>query len=327
MPKIRLKRGTNLATSTHELSAGEPAFDTETGKLYIAKEDNDDVKGSDAVRVKYADQSDQATQSTDSSYAEKIGTSQSQSQVGSNTKHVYLSSAGVITQSDGDVGSSTKPVYMSGGDITESDATVGDDHTPIYMDNGEFKELSMPDDSDANRPVYFDKTNGFSTGNRYAGGTRVTLNNSPKNSSGATFYAPELSGNAGQFLVSAGVGSSPEWKDSPVPVSTNKVTTPSDEITISNIEGTGGVFVVDVILQPSSGSGEYRVSFVLPAVNSTGYACQSSQVVMYLNNYTLVSNESIEVSRTGDKTYKFKAYGSITPHNRSIVSIRQISKF
>ena len=74
-------------------------------------------------------------------------------QVGSGTKPVYVSNAGVLTESSSTVGASAKPIYLSSGTLTESSSTLGATDTPIYMSAGELKACSSSKGS-ASVPVY-----------------------------------------------------------------------------------------------------------------------------------------------------------------------------
>lgn len=70
--------------------------------------------------------------------------------------------------------------------------TVGGKDVPIYTENGAIKEA-----------------------NKYAGGTKLTLNGTSLEASDASFYAPTAAGTAGQILTSTGMGA-PEWKSTSV---------------------------------------------------------------------------------------------------------------
>lgn len=66
--------------------------------------------------------------------------------------------------------------------------TMGNLEYPIYIENGVIK-----------------------TSSKYAGGTKVTLNNTSKANGDASFYAPIASGTTGQLLQSQGTGKAPTW--------------------------------------------------------------------------------------------------------------------
>ena len=74
-------------------------------------------------------------------------------QVGSGTKPVYVSNAGVLTESSSTVGASAKPIYLSSGTLTESSSTLGATDTPIYMSAGELKACTSSKGS-SSVPVY-----------------------------------------------------------------------------------------------------------------------------------------------------------------------------
>ena len=64
----------------------------------------------------------------------------------------------------------------------------------------------------SSQPVYVDANGDITLGSTYAGGTAVTLNNSSKASSTASFYAPTAGGTANtQALVGDGATSAPKW--------------------------------------------------------------------------------------------------------------------
>ena len=81
----------------------------------------------------------------------------------------------------------------------------------------------------ATKPVYF--SSGVPVeANTYAGGTAVTLNNSSKASSTASFYAPTTGGTTSQVLIGNGTTSAPVWTSisSLVPSSATNATNDSD---------------------------------------------------------------------------------------------------
>lgn len=58
--------------------------------------------------------------------------------------------------------------------------------------------------SSAIKPIYLDSTGTAQVCQQYAGGTKVTLNNSDKGAQNASFYAPTKCGTEGQVLLSGG---------------------------------------------------------------------------------------------------------------------------
>ena len=169
MPQIKIKRGEQTSSSHPTLDDGELYLANDgagEGKLYAGTSDGD--TNTDKVRVKYSDNSD---------YAEKVGTESSHPQIGSPTKLLYVADTGVITESNANVGEEgnahgTDPAYihlifMKNGTMTGASVSVGDATTPVYVDRGSIK----PSD-------------------KYAGGTKVTLNGTPLDGQDATIYAP-----------------------------------------------------------------------------------------------------------------------------------------
>ena len=78
----------------------------------------------------------------------------------------------------------------------------------------------------ATKPIYL--ASGTATeGSTYAGGTAITLNNSSKAASTASFYAPTASGTSGQVLKSNGNGSAPTWTTLTIPTKTSDLTNDS----------------------------------------------------------------------------------------------------
>lgn len=62
------------------------------------------------------------------------------------------------------------------------------------------------------QPVYYSSSSGYLKAcSTYAGGTAVTLNNSSKAASTASFYAPTTGGTSGYVLTGAGTTSAPTW--------------------------------------------------------------------------------------------------------------------
>ena len=60
-------------------------------------------------------------------------------------------------------------------------------------------------------PIYLNSDGVPKTCSTYAGGTKVTLNNSDKGASTATIYAPTAGGSSGQYLKAVGATSAPTW--------------------------------------------------------------------------------------------------------------------
>lgn len=61
------------------------------------------------------------------------------------------------------------------------------------------------------QPLKLDANGALATCSTYAGGTAVTLNNSSKAASTASFYAPTAGGAAGKVLIGAGTTTMPAW--------------------------------------------------------------------------------------------------------------------
>ena len=61
------------------------------------------------------------------------------------------------------------------------------------------------------KPVYIAASGVATACSTYAGGTKVTLNNSSKGGSTASFYAPTAGGTSGYILTGAGTTSAPTW--------------------------------------------------------------------------------------------------------------------
>lgn len=60
-------------------------------------------------------------------------------------------------------------------------------------------------------PVYVNSSGMITSGSKYAGGTKVTLNGYPKGADTASFYAPTSSGDSGKILKST--GGTPDWAE------------------------------------------------------------------------------------------------------------------
>lgn len=74
--------------------------------------------------------------------------------------------------------------------VTIGNSDIGSTTKPVYIDDGVIK-----------------------AGSTYAGGTAVTLNNSSKAGSTASFYAPTAGGTANYVLIGAGTTSAPTWAE------------------------------------------------------------------------------------------------------------------
>lgn len=112
--------------------------------------------------------------------------------VGNSSTPVYFNANGVpqaCTMSNLSVGSATNAINATNATTASKlgSTTLGGATKPIYLNNGTATECSS-----------------------YAGGTAVTLNNSSKAASTASFYAPTSSGTSGQILKSNG-STAPTW--------------------------------------------------------------------------------------------------------------------
>lgn len=194
MPQIKIKRGGQTQSSKPTLDDGELYLANDggaEGKLYAGTSDGD--TNTDKVRVKYSDNSD---------YAEKVGTESSHPQIGSATKPVYVTDTGTITESNANVGgegsaneqdpSYIQPIFMKNGTMTGASETVGNETTPVYADNGWIKPT-----------------------NKYAGGTKVTINGTSLGGQDATIYAPVAAPSGGLWtgpkVALYPVGNPPRW--------------------------------------------------------------------------------------------------------------------
>lgn len=105
---------------------------------------------------------------------------------------VALSAAGKLTTTtfNGNVGAENTFVYFNGGVPTAASETIGTSSKPVYISSGVITQ-----------------------GSTYAGGTKVTLNNSGKGGSTAKFWAPTAAGTEDkQVLVWDAASSAPVWK-------------------------------------------------------------------------------------------------------------------
>lgn len=107
------------------------------------------------------------------------------------------------------VGGTTVPVYFTKNgvpavctSISLKASTAGTADTAT--------KLGTSDKGSATKPIYL-KGGTATECTTYAGGTAVTLNNSSKAGSTASFYAPTGAGTAGEDLVSSGGTSAPAW--------------------------------------------------------------------------------------------------------------------
>lgn len=295
MPKIKIKRGSSLSGT---LESGELALNTTTQHLYAGDSDSGtSIENADNVSVKYA---------------EKIGHDKgTPAQIGSATKPVYVASDGTVTPSNANVGSDDSdddylvPIYMSGGTLLAASRTRGDATTPVYVNAGKITagnkyaggtnvtlngtsygsgdasiyapttaptgvqgtrlamctvggtpQWTTGSAGASNKPMYL--YNGrLLTGDLYAGGTKVTLNGSPKGGSDASFYAPESLGSEASVLATRSSGL--QWVDCPFTNSVYSVDSGTVwDTTISNV--TRGIYAV---LAYESSLGEYYTFYVI----------------------------------------------------------------
>ena len=62
-------------------------------------------------------------------------------------------------------------------------------------------------------PLYIDTSGVLKKCSMYAGGTKVTLNGADKGANTINIYAPTLSGNSGELLISSGANTAPIWTE------------------------------------------------------------------------------------------------------------------
>lgn len=153
MPKILIKRSpSNLAS----LDAGELGLglgESNKGRLFAGLGDGGDT---DRVRVKYADNADNAQHASnadnaaDSVYSQKVGTSSSHPQIGSSLRPVYVDNTGTVTASTGNAGTDEtttggnpldhtkglKPIVLVNGVLQGATETHGSAICPVYVDQG-----------------------------------------------------------------------------------------------------------------------------------------------------------------------------------------------
>ena len=84
---------------------------------------------------------------------------------------------------------------------------LGSKNTPVYLEPSIRGGYSNADQA------YYESS--VHVCDKYAGGTKVTLNGTNKGASEVLFYAPVYYGNPGQFLVSSGADKAPVWETFP----------------------------------------------------------------------------------------------------------------
>lgn len=77
--------------------------------------------------------------------------------------------------------------------------------------HGSYFAVKATSKGSTTKPIYTDANGAFTECSTYAGGTAVTLNNSSKAASTASFYAPTAGGTAGYVLIGKGTTTAPDW--------------------------------------------------------------------------------------------------------------------
>lgn len=167
-----------------------------------------------------------------------------------------------------DLEDSLKPVATSGSyndlsntpTIPSALSDLSDDSTHRVVTDTEKSTWSGKQDKvsakgSTTKPLYTSANGTFSECSTYAGGTAVTLNNSGKGSSTASFYAPTGGGTSGQVLKSNGT-SAPTW--------TNQNTLAIGVQLYNNTSGSNGTITlsetsanytyIDIFYRPNDGS-------------------------------------------------------------------------
>ena len=202
---------------------------------------------------------------------------------GNSTTPVYVKDGG-IQRCTGNVGGDDTPVYKSDGTITPCTKYGGGtkvtlNGTPL---GGQDATIYAPTDvptggvagtrillcqlngtpfwstgsaGAANKPMYL--YNGrLLSGDKYAGGTNVTLNGTPKGAADASFYAPESIGSAGNIVWTD--GSTIGWTDVPCTNTLYANDTDTDQtVTLQNVPI--GIYA---ILAKKSGYEEYYTFYI-----------------------------------------------------------------
>lgn len=83
----------------------------------------------------------------------------------------------------------------------------------LFTSNYMVKSALRTDVGSSTIPVYVDSSGEIQACTTYAGGTAVTLNNSSKAGSTASFYAPTAGGTANYVLIGNGTTSAPTWAE------------------------------------------------------------------------------------------------------------------
>lgn len=193
------------------------------------------------------------------------------------------------------------------------------------------------------KPIKIDANGVVAEASTYAGGTKVTLNNSDKGATTASFYAPTAGGTSGQFLVAAGSTSAPNWKTlgshsytpaGTVSVSTNTSTnktatvsaassgtvtyTPGGTNSAPTFNGTAATIVVS----GGSGTATYTPAGTI-AVNTAGSTVAADDITAWTTNVpTAVTKKTVVTSATvSDEILTISTGDSVTVTNGTAASL------
>lgn len=108
---------------------------------------------------------------------------------------------------------STSWVGQIGQDYRTGNLFVRGKNNGTYTDWKRIPYLTVKNRGGTTTPVYVDTNGEIQSCTTYAGGTVVTLNNSSKAGSTASFYAPTAGGTANYVLIGAGTTSTPTWTE------------------------------------------------------------------------------------------------------------------
>ena len=191
------------------------------------------------------------------------------------------------------VGGVKQPIYFEGGIPKASNGTEGTSTKPVYLSNGT-----------------------ITAGSTYAGGTKVTLNNSDKGASTASFYAPTAGGTTSQVLVGGGTTSAPTWKaiSSLVPTSATNATNDSDGNPINT-----------TYLKKTTYEYSKELSFGSSGKLLIGkFQCYDSNVTIHIQSTTSITYNATailatqNINTTGGGSFTWEVYGDannqVTPN-------------